>query len=57
MFYLERGGQYSNLALTLNIPITKTVTVNKSVEGEQSADYLNKNFQFQALVDKACIFS
>lgn len=52
MFYLERGGQYSNLALTLNIPITKTVTVNKSVEGEQSADYLNKDFQFQALVDK-----
>lgn len=52
MFYLERGGQYSNLELTLNIPITKTVTVNKSVEGEQSADYLDKDFQFRALVDK-----
>ncbi|MBP3276253.1 fibro-slime domain-containing protein, partial [Kandleria sp.] len=33
MFYLERGGQYSNLSMTLNIPITKTVTVKKEIEG------------------------
>lgn len=52
MFYLERGGQYSNLQLTLNMPITKTVEVNKVVEGELSEDYLDKDFHFQALVDK-----
>lgn len=52
MFYLERGGQYSNLQMTLNIPITKTVSVKKEVSGELSDDYLNKEFAFVAYVDK-----
>lgn len=52
MFYLERGGQYSNLALTLNIPIVKTVTVNKAVEGIFDEEYMNRDFQFLALVNK-----
>jgi fibro-slime domain-containing protein/LPXTG-motif cell wall-anchored protein len=52
MFYLERGGQYSNLQMTLNIPITKTVSVKKEVDGELSDEYLNKEFSFIAYVDK-----
>lgn len=52
MFYLERGGQYSNLSMTLNIPITKTVTVKKEIEGDMSDEYLDKEFSFIAYVDK-----
>lgn len=52
MFYLERGGQYSNLQMTLNIPITKTVSVKKEISGELSDEYLNKDFSFIAYVDK-----
>ena len=52
MFYLERGGQYSNLQMTLNIPITKTVSVKKELSGELSDEYLNKDFSFTAYVDK-----
>lgn len=52
MFYLERGGQYSNLSMSLNVPIIKTVSIRKNVEGEMSEEYLDKDFSFTAYVDK-----
>jgi fibro-slime domain-containing protein/LPXTG-motif cell wall-anchored protein len=52
MFYLERGGYLSNLAMTLNIPITRTVNVTKKVDGTTADDYLNQDFHYKAEIQR-----
>ncbi|WP_297956832.1 carbohydrate binding domain-containing protein [uncultured Ruminococcus sp.] len=51
MFYLERGGCYSNLAMEMNLPTLKPLTVKKEVDYQ---DHLvkdpaidNKEYEFQ----------
>jgi fibro-slime domain-containing protein/LPXTG-motif cell wall-anchored protein len=48
MFYLERGGYLSNLSMTVNIPITRTVSVTKKVDGTTASDYLDQTFNYKA---------
>ena len=48
MFYLERGGCYSNLAMEINLPTVKPLAVKKTVDykGHFSDDYDNKEYSF-----------
>jgi fibro-slime domain-containing protein/LPXTG-motif cell wall-anchored protein len=48
MFYLERGGYLSNLSMTVNIPITRTVSVTKKMDGTTASDYLDQTFNYKA---------
>ena len=52
MFYLERGGCYSNLKLNFNLPVIKAgnVEVSKTVEGGQAA-YNDSDFNFTLYVE------
>lgn len=56
MFYLERGGCYSNLAMEMNLPTLKPLSVMKNVDyqehlvkGEYEDDYYE--FELRELVD------
>lgn len=53
MFYLERGGYLSNLSMTVNIPITRTVSVTKKVDGTTASDYLDQTFNYKAEIKPA----
>ncbi len=48
MFYLERGGCYSNLAMDMNLPTVRPLSVTKSVDynGHYSDDYDSKDYSF-----------
>ena len=52
MFYLERGGCYSNLAMTFNLPTVKPITVSKNVDkgSHASTDYDGNTYQFMLYV-------
>lgn len=54
MFYLERGGCYSNLAMDMNLPTVKPLSVVKKVnyQGHYSDDYDNKEYEFVVLEKK-----
>jgi len=49
MFYLERGGCYSNLAMEMNLPTLKPLSVIKNVEYKEHLDktYDNAKYWFQ----------
>ncbi len=51
MFYLERGGCYSNLAMEMNLPTLKPLTVKKEVDYQdhlvKDPDIDNKEYEFQ----------
>lgn len=49
MFYLERGGCYSNLSMTFNIPTIKTITVSKQVDKgtKYTNDFDNHEYSFK----------
>lgn len=51
MFYLERGGCYSNLAMEMNLPTLKPLTVMKTVDYQQhlvkDPEIDNKSYEFQ----------
>ena len=51
MFYLERGGCYSNLAMDMNLPTLKPLTVQKTVDYQQhlvkDTAIDNKDYEFQ----------
>ena len=51
MFYLERGGCYSNLAMEMNLPTLKPLTVMKTVDYQQhlvkDPEIDNKLYEFQ----------
>ncbi|HNZ98568.1 carbohydrate binding domain-containing protein [Ruminococcus sp.] len=49
IFYLERGGNYSNLAMAFNLPTLKPIRVEKKVDGgsNTTADYKNQSYTFQ----------
>ncbi|SFX69408.1 carbohydrate binding domain-containing protein [Ruminococcus sp. XPD3002] len=49
MFYLERGGCYSNLAMEMNLPTLKPLSVTKDVDYKQHLDktYDNTYYWFQ----------
>ncbi|SHM86302.1 fibro-slime domain-containing protein [Ruminococcus flavefaciens] len=51
MFYLERGGCYSNLAMDMNLPTVKPITVSKTVDYGTHLDnsYDNKTYEFELL--------
>ncbi len=53
MFYLERGGCYSNLAMDMNLPTLKPLTVMKTVDYQQhlvkDPEIDNKSYEFQVL--------
>lgn len=53
MFYLERGGALSNLSMTITIPITRTVSVTKKVDGTTASDYLDQTFNYSAKIKPA----
>jgi fibro-slime domain-containing protein len=53
MFYMERGGALSNLSMTITIPITRTVSVTKKVDGTTADDYLDQNFNYKAEIKAA----
>ncbi|WP_295093677.1 carbohydrate binding domain-containing protein, partial [Ruminococcus sp.] len=48
MFYLERGGCYSNLAMDINLPTVKPLAITKSVDynGHFSGDYDKTEYSF-----------
>ena len=48
MFYLERGGCYSNLAMDMNLPTVRPLSVTKSVDynGHYADDYDSKEYSF-----------
>ncbi len=49
MFYMERGGMYSNLSLEFNLPLYETVTVSKELVGltdTERAKYSGEEFGF-----------
>lgn len=61
MFYLERGGCYSNLAIDMNLPTVKPLSVVKNVDykGHYSTDYDKREndgqiyqFEIQQLTEK-----
>ena len=60
MFYLERGGCYSNLAIDMNLPTVRPLTVKKDVDfgGHYSNDYDRTNdencpkYQFEVFVEE-----
>ena len=49
MFYLERGGCYSNLAMEMNLPTVKPLSVFKNVDYKEHLDkaYDNVDYWFQ----------
>ena len=51
MFYLERGGCYSNLAMDMNLPTLKPLSVQKTVDYQQhlvkDPAIDNKDYEFQ----------
>lgn len=51
MFYLERGGCYSNLAMEMNLPTLKPLTVKKEVDYQdhlvKDTDIDDKDYEFQ----------
>lgn len=49
IFYLERGGNYSNLAMAFNLPTLKPIRVEKKVDGGSNTtdDYKNQSYTFQ----------
>lgn len=49
MFYLERGGCYSNLAMDMNLPTLKPLTVFKNVDYKSHLvkDFDNDEYEFQ----------
>lgn len=50
MFYLERGGCYSNLAMEMNLPTLKPLTVMKNVDYQKhlvKGLYENQQYEFQ----------
>ena len=51
MFYLERGGCYSNLAMDMNLPTLKPLTVLKNVDYKSHLvkDFDNDEYEFQVL--------
>ena len=51
MFYLERGGCYSNLAMDMNLPTLKPLTVFKNVDYKSHLvkDFDNDEYEFQVL--------
>ena len=59
MFYLERGGCYSNLAIDMNLPTVRPLTVTKDVDfqGHYSNDYDKTNdadspkYQFEVYIE------
>jgi len=54
VFYLERGGMYSNLAIDFNLPVYKTVTVEKKLEGlteTQQQRYNDEYFYYQVNIN------
>ena len=53
MFYMERGGALSNLSMTITIPITRTVSVTKKVDGTTASDYLDQTFNYKAEIKPA----
>ena len=48
VFYLERGGNYSNLAMEFNLPTVKPITVAKQLNkgGHYSSDYDDNDYTF-----------
>ena len=54
VFYLERGGMYSNLAIDFNLPVYKTVTVEKELDGLTEAQletYNNEYYYYKVNID------
>ncbi len=53
IFYLERGGCYSNLKMEFNIPLIRTVTVSKDVDNGTgyTKDYDDQTYYFQLYSD------
>ncbi len=49
IFYLERGGVYSNLAMQFNLPIVKTISVAKDLNAlsHSTTEYDDKEYSFR----------
>lgn len=49
IFYLERGGVYSNLAMQFNLPIVKTISVAKDLNAlsHSTTEYDEKEYSFR----------
>lgn len=52
-FYLERGGCYSDLSLSFNLPIYNPgqIHVTKTVDGPGSANYMDTEFKFKVFIE------
>ncbi len=55
MFYLERGGCYSNLTMSFNLPIVKdkTIEIKKTLEGDLKDSYEDDDFSFYLEIETA----
>ncbi|KIR01374.1 putative peptidoglycan bound protein (LPXTG motif) [Lachnospiraceae bacterium TWA4] len=53
VFYLERGGCFSNLKMTINMPFVKSgsIEIQKTLEGSTKDLHTNKDFTFNLLVE------
>ena len=54
VFYMERGGMYSNLEVEFNLPTFKTIAVEKQMEGlteEQRELYKDVEFKYELLLN------
>ena len=54
VFYLERGGMYSNLAISFNMPTYKTITLEKELEGlteTQLERYNDEYYYYQVKIN------
>lgn len=47
MFYMERGGCYSNLAMDFNLPTVKTIDVTKNLDQGSGTGYENEMFRYE----------
>lgn len=47
MFYLERGGCYSNLAMEINLPTVKPLTIMKSIDDHEPFEYSKNEYEFE----------
>lgn len=47
MFYLERGGCYSNLAMEINLPTVKPLTIMKSIDDQEPFEYSKNEYEFE----------